>query len=108
MNKAITCCLFADTLQYRLTLSCYCLPRGTNWLFWFFQLSADAGSFFLFSVYYILTIQTVYIIHGGYMLKIFCLVAVILVSGCAGVGIGASGGSEGASVGIGIGTGIGF
>lgn len=40
------------------------------------------------------------------MLKIFAFIAVILLSGCAGVGFGASGGSEGASVGIG--TGIGF
>ncbi len=40
------------------------------------------------------------------MLKIFCFITVILLSGCAGVGVGASGGSEGASVGIG--TGIGF
>lgn len=40
------------------------------------------------------------------MLKIFCFIAVILLSGCAGVGVGASGGSEGTSVGIA--TGIGF
>ncbi|WP_317420103.1 MULTISPECIES: hypothetical protein [unclassified Morganella (in: enterobacteria)] len=43
------------------------------------------------------------------MLKIFAFIAfiaVILLSGCAGVGVGASGGSEGTSVGIA--TGIGF
>ncbi|WP_413482334.1 hypothetical protein [Morganella psychrotolerans] len=40
------------------------------------------------------------------MLKIISFIAVIMLSGCAGVGVGASGGSEGASVGIG--TGIGF
>ncbi|GAA0329761.1 hypothetical protein [Morganella psychrotolerans] len=40
------------------------------------------------------------------MLKIISLIAVIMLSGCAGVGVGASGGSDGASVGIG--TGIGF
>lgn len=40
------------------------------------------------------------------MLKVISFIAVIMLSGCAGVGIGASGGSDGASVGIG--TGIGF
>lgn len=37
------------------------------------------------------------------MLKIFCFIAVILLSGCAGFGVGASGGSEGVSVGVGTG-----
>lgn len=72
--------------------------------FAFFQLSADAESFFFISG--ILSGLFRLFMCRGHMLKIFCFIAVILLSGCAGVGVGASGGSEGASVGIG--TGIGF
>lgn len=94
-----------NPLQYRLTQRCYCLPRGTNWLFWFFfRLSAGAESFFF--VFGILSGQLQPFMYRGHMLKIVCFIAVILLSGCAGVGIGASGGSEGVSAGIG--TGIGF
>ena len=93
-----------NPLQYRLTRNCYCLPRGTNWLFLFFQLSADAESFFF--IFGILSGLFRLFMCGGRMLKIFAFIAVILLSGCAGVGVGASGGSEGTSVGIA--TGIGF
>ncbi|HAT3808175.1 TPA: hypothetical protein KV183_000164 [Morganella morganii] len=70
----------------------------------FFRLSAGAESFFF--VFGILSGRLQPFMYRGHMLKIVCFIAVILLSGCAGVGIGASGGSEGVSAGIG--TGIGF
>lgn len=68
--------------------------------------SALCGCRELFFVFGILSGRLQQVMYRGHMLKIVCFIAVILLSGCAGVGIGASGGSEGVSAGIG--TGIGF
>ena len=88
VNNAITCWPFVSPLQFRLTQSCYCLPRGTNWLFCFFSALRGCRELFFYFRYTILTIQTVYVQRSyAENIRLYCRYSAVRLCGswCRGI-----------------------